>query len=381
MTTKVECILLDLTTRQNNEVEDFRFHLGVDVLVLEPDDTPLENCDQYPSGSEARRQCLCEHDPTDCPLDVLYYHHSDQLGSASVLTDVDGNPYQFFLYLPWGEVLVEQNVAQFSTPYQFNGKELDRETGLYNYGARYYDPSISVWLGVDPLADAPLNVNWSPYAYGWNNPIANIDPDGRHTESTIVGDNGDGTYTVEGWIDDNKTDVILKGGTKVGNSLTTHSFLDEHDKPVIGAIIDTKSSEGQNFIDDEIVAGDPNLFDYAAIATINLHYDFKSRGLKDGTTDEEALVHRTRGSMTSDGEMASARDFGNVAAGIVSTRNGVPVPLAKYKFNQLQGGQEPPVSSKAQAIGFQMGREIGKQDAQRFREWRRANKSCRGCNR
>lgn len=38
-------------------------------------------------------------------------------------------------------------------------------------------------MSVDPLADAPANIGWSPYAYVWNNPISNIDPDGRHGES------------------------------------------------------------------------------------------------------------------------------------------------------------------------------------------------------
>lgn len=35
---------------------------------------------------------------------------------------------------------------------------------------------------VDPLADAPANISWSPYTYVWNNPINAIDPDGRHGE-------------------------------------------------------------------------------------------------------------------------------------------------------------------------------------------------------
>ena len=57
------------------------------------------------------------------------------------------------------------------------GGRLDSETGLYNYGARYYDPSLSIWTGVDPLADqAP---GWTPYRYGFNNPVRMIDPDGR----------------------------------------------------------------------------------------------------------------------------------------------------------------------------------------------------------
>jgi RHS repeat-associated protein len=50
-------------------------------------------------------------------------------------------------------------------------------TGLYYYGARYYDPGVSVWLSVDPLAHKYPSL--SPYVYVANNPINAIDPDGR----------------------------------------------------------------------------------------------------------------------------------------------------------------------------------------------------------
>jgi len=45
------------------------------------------------------------------------------------------------------------------------------------FESRYYDSDLSVWLSVDPLSDkAP---GWSPYRYGFNNPVRFIDPDGR----------------------------------------------------------------------------------------------------------------------------------------------------------------------------------------------------------
>jgi RHS repeat-associated protein len=56
----------------------------------------------------------------------------------------------------------------YNTPYKFNGKELDADTGLYYYGARYYDPKTSIWLSVDPLAEKYPSI--SPYAYVANNP-------------------------------------------------------------------------------------------------------------------------------------------------------------------------------------------------------------------
>jgi hypothetical protein len=48
-----------------------------------------------------------------------------------------------------------------------------------DYGARFYDPSIGRFTTVDPLADEPEQVDKSPYAYGWNNPIKYDDPDGK----------------------------------------------------------------------------------------------------------------------------------------------------------------------------------------------------------
>ena len=69
------------------------------------------------------------------------------------------------------------STGTYQSPYKFNGKELDAETGLYYYGARYYDPKSSVWLSVDPLAEK--NPGLSPYNYCTNNPINAIDPDGR----------------------------------------------------------------------------------------------------------------------------------------------------------------------------------------------------------
>ncbi len=62
--------------------------------------------------------------------------------------------------------------------YLYNGKELESGLGLewLYYGARMHDPAIGRFTGVDPLADAAPN--WTPYRYGFDNPLSFIDPDG-----------------------------------------------------------------------------------------------------------------------------------------------------------------------------------------------------------
>ena len=80
-------------------------------------------------------------------------------------------------YTPWGEVFLEKrNGSYFYSPYLFNGKELDEETGLYYYGARYYDPRLSVWYSVDRFAEKYPFL--SPYSYGVYNPLAFLDVNG-----------------------------------------------------------------------------------------------------------------------------------------------------------------------------------------------------------
>ncbi len=105
-----------------------------------------------------------------------YWYHKDHLGSSSYVSNTKGLVSQHIEYLPFGESLVDEHLNSYNTPYKFNGKELDEETGNYYYGARYYNPKMSVWLSIDPLAHKyPYH---SPYCYVLNNPIRYIDPDG-----------------------------------------------------------------------------------------------------------------------------------------------------------------------------------------------------------
>ena len=87
-------------------------------------------------------------------------------------------------YIPYGEVFVEERNNSFSTNYLFNAKELDNETGLYYYGARYLDPTGAMWLSVDPMWEKNIDAN--PYNYCHGNPITMVDPDGNIPIPVIV---------------------------------------------------------------------------------------------------------------------------------------------------------------------------------------------------
>ena len=107
----------------------------------------------------------------------VFFYHSDHLGSTSYITDANGEATQFVSYKPYGEALVDEHATSFESPWKFNGKELDAETGLYYYGARYYEPVLALWYGVDALTEKKCND--SPYTYCLGNPIRLIDPDGN----------------------------------------------------------------------------------------------------------------------------------------------------------------------------------------------------------
>ncbi len=80
-------------------------------------------------------------------------------------------------YYPFGGTFYSYNTVT-NNNYKFNGNEEQPETGLYDFKARLYDPFTARFLNVDPLADISEQLGYSPYQFGWNNPINLNDPNG-----------------------------------------------------------------------------------------------------------------------------------------------------------------------------------------------------------
>ena len=134
--------------------------------------------DGSPEAAQARALTLENNfqDP-DAYEKLQFYYHPDHLGSSSYITNLDGEVVQHIEYVPFGEVFIEERNSIWNTPYLFNAKEFDEEPGLYYYGARYYDPRLSLWMSTDK--SAIIAPGYSPYTFCKNNPNIMVDPNGN----------------------------------------------------------------------------------------------------------------------------------------------------------------------------------------------------------
>ena len=116
---------------------------------------------------------------------IIYWYHPDYVGNVDLVTDLNQEAYEFYLYNPWGESLYhwESGSSSWNSPYRFNSKEFDAETGMHYYGARYHHPKLSVWMSVDPLSHRTRE----SYQYTGNNAISAIDPDGTKVKWNLDG--------------------------------------------------------------------------------------------------------------------------------------------------------------------------------------------------
>jgi RHS repeat-associated protein len=110
---------------------------------------------------------------------AITYFHNDISGSPMLATNASGNAVWKENYRPYGERLNKQ-AASTNNKLWFAGKPFDSNTGLSYMGARYYDPVVGRFMGVDPKGFDPESLHsFNRYAYANNNPYKYVDPDGH----------------------------------------------------------------------------------------------------------------------------------------------------------------------------------------------------------
>jgi len=163
--------------------------LGRVVALTRLDGQPLTTFTYEQSRIVARR-----FDRSGDP--ETFYLHTDHLGSTQHISNAEGNTIWQANYSPFGRLLNE--APDFDCPL-FTGQLWDSESGLYYFGARYYDPEMARFITTDPWTCGPddprimgqtnsatmLPQSWltqpraaHPYLYCLNNPMTFSDPDG-----------------------------------------------------------------------------------------------------------------------------------------------------------------------------------------------------------
>ncbi|MBQ4477539.1 MAG: RHS repeat-associated core domain-containing protein, partial [Bacteroidales bacterium] len=289
---------------------------------------------------------------------AIYYYHPNHLSSTMYVTDVQQSVVQSFLYAPYGEIISEYNTHAMGDAfpkYAFNAKELDEETGMYYYEARYYKPPV--FTSRDPMFEKYF---WmTPYAYCANNPVKYVDPSGEeistHTDAegnvvAVYNDGDNNVYRHNG--DRNYTNSELKllysnsntsaGGEKMGET----EFWDEFISPETGNVMtNIRIQFGKSFMPiiqrmhEESL--NMNLVEIAMESKGSGKFNIKNKYINVG-----ALLN---------GKYATSRSAGNFLAGYnASTGSYKGVRIRFNKFQQLAGALHIQESSNNELTKSQM---------------------------
>ena len=123
------------------------------------------------------------------PADGKYHYYlKDHQGNNRVVVDQAGKVEEVNHYYPFGGMFANSDVQ----PYKYNGKEYDKDSKWYDYGARNYDAALGRFTTMDPMAEKYYSA--SPYAYCGGNPVVRVDKEGKIWET--IWDIGNVVYDI-----------------------------------------------------------------------------------------------------------------------------------------------------------------------------------------
>lgn len=119
---------------------------------------------------------------------TVTYVYTDPQGTPLAEADAQGNITARFDYSPYGVSVASLGASPNGPGY--TGHVNDPDTGLVYMQARYYDPEVGRFLGVDPEGPAAGDAfSFNRYAYVDNNPVTNTDPTGRQCAQCLYSPN------------------------------------------------------------------------------------------------------------------------------------------------------------------------------------------------
>ena len=231
-----------------------------------------------------------------------HYYLKDHQGNNRVVINQSGTVEETNHYYPFGGVF---GTAGNTQPYKYNGKELDTKKGLnwYDYGARHYDAALGRFTTNDRFAEKYYSM--SPYQYGANNPVNNIDVNG---DTIVVNPNPNGL------IDNVK--MFFGFDTKYQKDVKVDlQQLKKDDKGVANIITELEDSENIHYITmPKKGASNSTLIDKEKVEMkisqgSIIHYDpnnrRRSRNEKEMRTPRVGLSHELQHSFDVDKKFAT----------------------------------------------------------------------------
>ncbi len=265
----------------------------------------------------------------------IYFYGTDHLGSTVLMTDSFGNEVFSGETTPFGDSVSESGPMTDTENLMYTGKDLDEDTGLYYFNARWYDPGTGRFISEDP---ARFGSNW--YRYAASNPLKYFDPTGLNEVSwgTSIFDAGDyHTDTPEnenyGNVEETTTEVAsYEEITEQINHVSTGISAQESITQQSEKLVKLSQQDTSGMTLDEFLAYQQELEDLARELLQGIQ-DYEAAGYMSEATESTAGAHSSVSQTwqidlvrTLEGIGGMFRGFGQISVGLGFAALDSPIP-------------------------------------------------------